>query len=360
MTRKAAPEALELCTTASRPINHMLSASAVVPDSSLPAQASRPASTAMCAACGSDDARELLCAPDHFNGLRRSYALLRCPHCALVWLQNSPSPSDMPQHYGSEYDAFIKTATDSESGEHWRNVTTTLQRFKRGGALLDLGCGCGSFLATLDHQAWQLYGVEMSADSADAARKRTGAEVFTGDILAARFPAGHFDVITCLHVLEHVYDPVAVLRRAWSWLKPGGILLVEVPNIDAAERKLFRSFWYPLELPRHLYHFSSRSLRHLAALIGYREQHVIARRVSFFEHSSRYVVDASMRRLGIARPPLGTGPPATLAWRVIRKALRLSVLLLISRTIALFGEGQIIEAVLQKPTESEPGRGPVV
>ena len=77
-----------------------------------------------------------------------------------------------------------------------------------------------------------------------------------------------FDVITCFDVLEHLYEPRRVMAKVGEWLKPGGIFYVLVPNVDAAEARVFGSYWHGLELPRHLFHYSPASLKFLAELGG--------------------------------------------------------------------------------------------
>jgi len=84
--------------------------------------------------------------------------------------------------------------------------------------------------------------------------------MYVGDILAAPFAPGAFDVVTAFHVLEHVPDPIAVVRRMLDWLAPGGRLIIEVPNAGGLGATLFSRSWLPLDLPRHLSHFMPESL----------------------------------------------------------------------------------------------------
>ncbi|MEA2475738.1 MAG: hypothetical protein QOE06_3653, partial [Thermoleophilaceae bacterium] len=216
-----------------------------------------------CVACGGRQAENYLSAPDRFFSRDIIYKLVRCPSCSLVWLSSPPLPSRIGEHYGPSYDSFIRTATEKKSDQHWQQTLSTIQKYKSGGSLLDLGCGAGSFLGAMRNPQWKLFGVEMSEQCATMARQRTGATVFTGDVLDADITPGSLDVVTCFHVLEHVYSPAEVMAQVFSWLKPGGIFCVHVPNIGAAEARVFGTYWYPLELPRHLYHFSPASLSYL-------------------------------------------------------------------------------------------------
>jgi SAM-dependent methyltransferase len=100
----------------------------------------------------------------------------------------------------------------------------------------------------------------MDRAAAEKARRFTD-EVHVGDVLAAPFAPGRFDVVTALHVLEHVPDPVRLVRRMVEWLAPGGLLIIEVPNAAGLGARLFQGAWVGLELPRHLSHFSPETLR---------------------------------------------------------------------------------------------------
>jgi 2-polyprenyl-3-methyl-5-hydroxy-6-metoxy-1,4-benzoquinol methylase len=253
----------------------------------------------------------------------------------------------MGAHYGPEYDKFIARAGET-SPERWRARKDTISHYKSGGALLDLGCSSGSFLAALKGANWQLSGIEMSSEAAGKARTGSGAEVFVGDILEADFPAESFDLITCFDVLEHVYKPREVMARVRKWLKPDGIFYFLVPNIDSAEARVFKSYWYGLELPRHLTHFSPQSLRRMAASAGLKEVSLSTGRNSAFEYSMRYVFDDLFQRIGISRAPLSTASDPGILWRVIRKAFRVSILPLLQRMSSLAGPGESIHVVLMR------------
>jgi SAM-dependent methyltransferase len=87
----------------------------------------------------------------------------------------------------------------------------------------------------------------------------------------AEYPDEHFDVVTSWHVLEHVLDPSRVLAEAYRILKPGGVLMLEVPNFDSLGRTVLRTYWFPLELPRHLYHYTPKTLGALLRKAGFGE-----------------------------------------------------------------------------------------
>jgi 2-polyprenyl-3-methyl-5-hydroxy-6-metoxy-1,4-benzoquinol methylase len=292
-------------------------------------------------------AKKILQAPDRFHGRAELYTLLQCPSCSLVWLDDPPSPEEMGRHYGADYDRAISSAGEATI-ERWRGRCKTLASHKAGGRILDLGCSSGSFLSALPRDRWQLFGIEMSQQVAERARARCGANVFVGDILDASFPAGYFDAITCIHVFEHLYKPKEVLAKVTEWLKPGGVFYTLMPNIDSAGFRFFKSYWYALELPRHLFHFSPRSLSYLTDSVGLKTLSLKTEREMFFEQSARYVLNDALQTVGIQRRPTATLPPAGLPFRVIRKAFRLTLRPAVDRLIGMGGDKEIIEGIFQK------------
>ena len=300
----------------------------------------------LCPVCGCERGRAFLSAPDRFYRRERIYPLVRCASCSLVWLCEPPKPDEMPYHYGTDYHQAVTTAGIESN---WRQPRKKILEMAQGGALLDIGCSSGGFLRTLRGNAWKLYGIELSPAQAQMAETNSGAQVFIGDILGAPFPASSFDVITGFHVLEHVYSPKDVARRLWSWLKPGGILYLRVPNIDALEARIFRSYWHGLELPRHLFHFSPASLSHLFSSLDFDEVLVRTMPYTHIEASMPYVLDELRAKIGISPSfhNVVKGHPG-MAWKIVRKALRLGLLNPLGCLVAAMGRGAGIEAVFQK------------
>ncbi|HVT96417.1 MAG TPA: class I SAM-dependent methyltransferase [Acidobacteriaceae bacterium] len=301
-----------------------------------------------CPVCAKPDPVRWMVAPDRYHGRTKEYQLLRCTSCSMVWLDDPPSKAEMWMHYGPDYDRTISEA--AKKPEHWFERRKEVLRLKpEGGAILDLGCASGGFLSAMKGPSWKLFGIEMSEEAASEARNRCGAEVFVGDILDAPFPAQSFDVITCFNVFEHVYEPREVLVRVAKWLKPGGVFYTLMPNIDSAGRRVFGSYWYPLELPRHLYHFSPATLRKVAKSAGLREVSLETRRELFIESSTRFIVDDVLKKFGISRPPLcKLNDDVSLPFRVLRKIYRLTLMQLFTLAASLAGPGETMAAVLAK------------
>lgn len=307
---------------------------------------------ATCPTCGGGQVRDLLVAPDRFHLRKQMYRLIRCQSCNSVWLASPPRPMEMWQHYTEDYHRAIVTAGEGAAMSRWKPQVKLISQHKSGGAILDIGCSSGGFLSTMRSSQWKLYGIEMEESTAERARSTTGAEVFVGDAVAAPFLPVSFDAITCFDVLEHVYSPREFLTKVFEWLKPGGIFYAMMPNIDSWEARLFGTHWFGLELPRHLSHFSPRSLRYLMNQLGFEEVCVKTPPVSYMERSANYVWSSALQQVGYTPTPQAKPKATTLPRRVVRKGFRVAVIAPLARVASLAGAGPCMEVVFSKPVEA--------
>jgi 2-polyprenyl-3-methyl-5-hydroxy-6-metoxy-1,4-benzoquinol methylase len=305
-----------------------------------------------CPSCGGNHVFELLRAPDRFHLRCELYRLLRCRSCNSVWQENPPQPRLMALHYTEEYHQAIVAAGEGSANQRWRDQVKQISHHKSGGAILDIGCSSGGFLSTMRGPAWQLFGIEMEESTAARAHASTGAQVFVGDVMAAPFAPANFDVITCFDVLEHVYSPRQLLSKVWQWLKPGGIYYAMLPNIDSWEARIFGSYWFGLEMPRHISHFSPRSLRYLLTDLGYEEVILKTPPVSYIERSVRYVGASMLERLGFTPTPQATPKPVSIPLKVVRKGLRVGVVWPLAHVASMAGAGPCLEVVFRKPADT--------
>lgn len=137
------------------------------------------------------------------------------------------------------------------------------------GTLLEVGCASGSYLEEMRQRGWQVQGIEFSESAAQAGRAK-GLHIQTASVETATSPQGELDVVAAWMVLEHVHDPLRVLRRIRSWVKPGGFLIASVPDGSCAWTRLFHEVWYDLHLPNHLYHFTPGTLTHVLGRSGWK------------------------------------------------------------------------------------------
>jgi 2-polyprenyl-3-methyl-5-hydroxy-6-metoxy-1,4-benzoquinol methylase len=302
-----------------------------------------------CPLCGAKDVVDFLTAPDRFHLRRERYKLMQCNSCWCVWLASPPKPCEMAFHYSENYHKAIVTGAEHTGAERWRSHRSIVGCYRQRGAILDIGCSSGSFLASMNNGAWNLYGIEMNGLTAEEARSKSGAEVFVGDVMDAPFQPNSFDVVTCFDVLEHVYQPREFLERVLYWLRPGGILFAKMPNIDSWEARLFGTYWYGLELPRHLYHFSPRSLRPLVRGLGFHEVCIKATgKGTHLGHSVRYLYGDLLKKFGFSPIPMSETRQPSLVWRIVRKALMLSLFYPLSQIPSVVNAGVVIDVILKK------------
>lgn len=262
--------------------------------------------TLTCCVCSTRGAYAWRRAGDHILGGPRQFHAVTCARCGTVRLDPRPSPEEMGRHYTAH--TYARAEDEAASG-----LAERLDEYNRRLAAralasvaadlphraLDVGCGDGRFLAQVAAHGWRVEGLETDPVAADLARKRTGGTLHESPLEQAVLPEGAFGLVSILHVLEHVPEPRETLAAAWKALAPGGTLLVAVPNVACLEARLFRSCWYPLDLPRHYWGFAPRTLSRLVETTGFAVQDIKHFPFLFGPQSVRYGLKA------ISGKPLG-------------------------------------------------------
>lgn len=153
----------------------------------------------------------------------------------------------------------------------WReNFALEIMRLPAGqrGGLLDIGCGVGEFLETMRAHGWDVEGIDLDPKVLETCRLR-GLRVREGTLEEQRYAEGQFDAVSMRHVLEHVPEPVRLLRECRRILRPGGVLVVLTPNADSLGHRVFGRDWLGLDVSRHLTVFSLGALRLAAERAGF-------------------------------------------------------------------------------------------
>jgi 2-polyprenyl-3-methyl-5-hydroxy-6-metoxy-1,4-benzoquinol methylase len=234
-----------------------------------------------CPVCGEDRARPRF--------TKQGLAVVRCQICALEYVNPRPPVQQVAALYRGGY--FAGAGAVASGAPHLRDAamkaaTARLRldlldphRTERG-RLLDVGCGGGSLVQCADKAGWSAIGLEPSADACrGAARERQArgepsVRMIAGQLETAPFSDGRFHAVTMLDVLEHVWDPFACLVVARRLLIPGGLLLVETPNMAGWLPRLWGSR-HPWVRPReHLTYFTPDTLRRLLERAGFRLRHL--------------------------------------------------------------------------------------
>ncbi len=225
-----------------------------------------------CPLCGQADATCIQEAqdPTPVAGEGLWFAVVECRHCTLRYTNPRPDVTSIGSFYPSDYKPHrrprkIQLARPAS----WFGRLSGRSPERRGvlpwngppGRLLDFGCGGGSFLRRMADQGWQVTGLDASVGAVREVQESLGLKAMVGSLPHVDLEPASFDVVTMWHSLEHVHDPVGILREAYQLLAPGGKLIVACPNIDSTSFRWFGPAWFGLDLPRHLTHFTPKTMQ---------------------------------------------------------------------------------------------------
>lgn len=223
------------------------------------------------------------------------WQFLICPKCGLMWLNPRPIPEDVPKIFSTwnpnskkdrlyGFRKHLKGAVLATLQEHnGKSLPWSARVAARGislfpplkeivtmkvsglvgppqGQLVDVGCGGGEFLSTMRELGWDVLGVEPDPRAAQAAIDAYKLKIAVGELEKTNLPDSFADVLTMNHVIEHLPDPISVLKECHRILKPGGKLVLLTPNTQGWAHKTFGECWLPLEQPRHFILYSPETL----------------------------------------------------------------------------------------------------
>lgn len=197
-----------------------------------------------------------------------------CKECGFGFMHPLPTPEEIatfyPQEYygstGRKFTGIVEFAVRLVARRHVRFLARMVPE---AGRVLDVGCGRGVLLKELADQGLEVHGFEVSPSAAIGVDPRIQLRI-GNDLRDVDFPEGYFDQVIIWHVLEHVSDPRATLAEIHRILKPGGEIVVAVPNFSSLQARWSGPAWFHLDLPRHLYHFPVAGLATLLEECGFR------------------------------------------------------------------------------------------
>ena len=201
---------------------------------------------------------------------RTAYDLVECLACGVLYFHPLPPEAELTCFYSAAYYSFDRSPEEAKG----RWFAARLRRWKARGTFLDVGCVTGFFLHGIQaHSAWEVYGTEFGESAVQFARERLGLHVTQGNLGAAHFPEAFFDYVHVNNVLEHVLDPVALLKEVKRIVKPDGLFFLSVPNGFTDSRDLLKFYKLEQQPARskhgHLFFFPARTLLLLFERLGF-------------------------------------------------------------------------------------------
>jgi SAM-dependent methyltransferase len=222
-----------------------------------------------CLLCGRDAPQPV--------AVQRGYSIVRCGGCGLVHVHPKPPEEDLPGLYGEYHarDGGNEAGWNRLMGKVFREAADRLDALGNGSGpprLLDVGCGYGGFVSVMRDRGWDAEGVDPSPMTVAAASAK-GIPVRLGTLDGFSLAGAAYRAITMFYVLEHLFDPMSALRKAFALLEPGGVLVVRVPDTTPIVRLLspFGLGGGLYDPPFHLFDFPPRVLTMMLAKAGFGE-----------------------------------------------------------------------------------------
>jgi SAM-dependent methyltransferase len=227
-----------------------------------------------------------LCSSNRVKLLRCPFPnVFHCGSCSFIFADQSVDSSSSSLYDEAWSQTEVQPTYSFTNGSYViRNepkmqlLLDRLEGFRKVNRLLDVGCSAAFFLKLASDRQWDVQGVEVSDFGVNFSREHLKIPVFQGLLQDAHFAGDSFDVVCSSHVIEHVRDPVSLLKEMKRILRPGGSLVTVVPTQFAAPSYRFFGKWTGEGPPRHVSFFTRRlfedTVRHLGFTVCYSRQNV--------------------------------------------------------------------------------------
>ncbi len=213
-----------------------------------------------------DNAKKIYLTVKDYTVSKETFGLYRDGKYDMLITFPKPSLEELSKYYESE--DYISHSNKKKGlfsflyqtvrGFTLKNKLNIIQHFHvEKGTLLDIGAGTGHFLDLAQKNKWIVTGIEPNLGARTMAAEKGISFAENIQSLANN----SFDVITMWHVLEHVYDLDEQIKELKRVLKPDGVLVIAVPNFRSFDARYYKRFWAAYDVPRHLWHFSKKSIK---------------------------------------------------------------------------------------------------
>lgn len=216
--------------------------------------------------------------------------VVRCNQCGLVYL--NPRLRYLSDNFAMD-EAYLlqfylplyqKFGLVTQSGDLDRELNylfhkaalSQMQPYRVNNRILDVGCAIGLFLAAAQVEGWQSFGIEPSRHLGRYGCEKFGLSIAEGELAQMSFPPDYFDVVTLWDVTEHLLDPLGTYKLIHRVLRPGGLLLLRMPNWQSITRELLGPAW-DMFVTDHFYYFTPVTLENLLRQAGFAPKYISAK-----------------------------------------------------------------------------------
>lgn len=219
-----------------------------------------------CPWCDSEKTQLHLWVKDEFLS-KEEFQIFECLHCGLLFTEPRPTKDKIGEYYKSEEyyshqenkKGFIPKLYESIKAINLKAKYKIATKGIKKGKVLDIGCGVGDYLHTMETEGWETIGIEPSEEAKAIAKKRMKAQIYSPEEID-ELKNESFDLITMWHVLEHVDDLKTEIAHLEKLLKRGGRLVLALPNYKSYDANYYKEHWAAYDVPRHLNHFCKISI----------------------------------------------------------------------------------------------------
>ncbi|MCK4815558.1 class I SAM-dependent methyltransferase [bacterium] len=289
-----------------------------------------------CDLCGRDNAERILEAKDLYNKIPGTFSVVRCKNCSFVYTNPRPYGEELAKYYPDDSGYFRPAIAKEKARQltflkkklrnkvlaaylgysHLSNInrlekvsflplflllkrmmeTNGIPPFVQNGKMLEIGCSYGLYLKHMRELGWEVVGIEPNRKAADFGQKEFRLRIINASLENVNITE-KFDVIAMRMVLEHLPSPSQALEKASKLLEEGGRLIIIVPDFSGIEFRLFKEYCYALQVPTHLNHFTTLTLRQYLKKSGFKVEKIIHHRIDRdFVASAKYMKDKGRSR----------------------------------------------------------------
>lgn len=211
------------------------------------------------------DLRETFSASHGILGAQR---VVKCSKCGLIYVCPRLNQEIVVGAYEDSADELYVSQGQARIRTFDKCARFVAKYVKPEGRLLDVGAAGGFFLKSAAKLGWRVEGVEPSRWLADWGNKNLGVTIHQGTLDRMKFDPATFDVITMWDSIEHMEDPLQGLKDAGRFMKTGGLLVINTPDIGSIWARLSGQNWWFL-LSHHLYYFTPKTMTAMLNKAGF-------------------------------------------------------------------------------------------